>query len=213
VQFPDLFADQRPAREELRPGMVLLRGRTSAATLLPAVEAVATAAPFRHLSPPGGKRMSVAMTNCGGWGWISDPRGYRYEPRDPDSGRPWPPIPAAVRALAEEAAAEAGFPGFRPDACLVNRYAAGTRLTAHRDEDEADFAQPIVSVSLGLPATFLVHGETRGGSPQKVTLEDGDVLVFGGPARLLYHGVAPVAVGDHPVTGPWRYNLTLRRAR
>jgi len=209
----DLFADERPARETIAPGLVIARGRADAAVLVPLVEAIAAAAPFRHLETPGGKRMSVAMTNCGALGWVSDRRGYRYEPLDPDSGEPWPTMPPRLMAIARETAAEAGFEGFEPDVCLINRYAPGTRLTAHQDRDECDFAHPIVSVSLGLPATFLIYGEKRGGRPQHLALESGDVVVFGGPARRWYHGVRDLADGEHPLTGRLRYNLTFRRAR
>ena len=153
------------------------------------------------------------MTNCGTLGWISDRRGYRYDPVDPLTGAPWPQMPAPLAAVARAAAGEAGFERFEPDVCLVNRYAPGARLTAHQDRDECDFAHPIVSLSLGLPATFLVYGERRAGRPQRLELTSGDVLVFGGPARLWYHAVRDLADGEHPVTGRCRYNLTFRRAR
>ena len=209
----DLFADDGPGREDVAPGLVLLRRRVDDAELVPMVEAIAAAAPFRHLTTPGGKRMSVAMTNCGPLGWISDRRGYRYEPLDPESGSPWPPMPGRLAAIARACAAEAGFDGFAPDVCLVNRYAPGARLTAHQDRDECDFAHPIVSVSLGLPAVFLVYGERRSGRPRQLRLESGDVVVLGGPARRWYHGVRDLADGEHPLTGRCRYNLTFRRAR
>ena len=209
----DLFTEPRPTREELAPGMVVLRAWVDDAELVPTVESIAASAPFRHLETPGGKRMSVAMTNCGALGWVSDRRGYRYEPLDPASGRPWPAMPDRLTAIARSCAAEAGFEGFEPDVCLVNRYAPGARLTAHQDRDECDFAHPIVSVSLGLPATFLVYGERRAGRPTQVPLESGDVVVFGGPARRWYHGVRDLADGEHPLTGRCRYNLTFRRAR
>lgn len=198
--------------ETLPSGLVVLRGFADPAALQPVIEAVAAAAPFRHMATPGGRRMSVAMTNCGAAGWVTDRAGYRYQETDPESGRPWPPMPGAFRDLAEAAAARAGFPGFAPDVCLINRYAPGARLGAHRDEDEASFDHPIVSVSLGLPATFLFHGERRGGRPLRLPLESGDVVVFGGPARLGYHGVAPLAEGSDRRFGACRINLTLRRA-
>jgi len=155
----------------------------------------------------------VAMTNCGPLGWVSDRSGYRYDERDPSTGRAWPAMPDEFRQLALGAATRAGFPGFVPDACLVNRYTPGSRLTAHRDADEQDYAQPIVSVSLGLPASFAFYGLTRGGKGRGVALTDGDVLVWGGPSRLVYHAVRPVKAGSHPVTGAYRYNLTFRHAK
>jgi len=183
-----------------------------AAALIAAITRVAAEAPFRHMITPGGFRMSVAMTNCGEAGWVTDRKGYRYQPTDPESGKPWPPIPAAFLGLAAAAAASSGFAGFRPDACLVNRYEPGTRLTLHQDRNERDFAQPIVSVSLGLPATFLFGGLERRDRPQRVPLVHGDVVVWGGPSRLNFHGVAELAEGEHPATGRLRYNLTLRKA-
>ena len=192
----------------------MLRGFAlrEAAALIAAITRVAAEAPFRHMITPGGFRMSVAMTNCGEAGWVTDRKGYRYQPTDPESGKPWPPIPAAFLGLAAAAAASSGFAGFRPDACLVNRYEPGTRLTLHQDRNERDFAQPIVSVSLGLPATFLFGGLERRDRPQRVPLVHGDVVVWGGPSRLNFHGVAELAEGEHPATGRLRYNLTLRKA-
>jgi alkylated DNA repair protein (DNA oxidative demethylase) len=208
----ELFA--RAEREELAPGACVLRGLASAddAELKRVLDAVALAAPFRHLITPGGFRMSVAMTNCGPLGWVSDASGYRYAELDPETGRPWPPLPPAFAALAREAAALAGFAGFEPDACLVNRYEPGARLTLHQDKDERDFTQPIVSVSLGVPATFLFGGLKRRDRPLRVLLEHGDVVVWGGPSRLRYHGVAPLRPAHHPFASDVRINLTLRRA-
>jgi alkylated DNA repair protein (DNA oxidative demethylase) len=180
---------------------------------MPLIEQVAARAAFRHLVTPGGQTMSVAMTNCGPLGWVSDRSGYRYSPLDPLTKRHWPAMPAAFERLALAAAVRAGFPDFVPDACLINRYAAGARLTAHRDADEQNFAQPIVSVSLGLPASFAFYGLTRGGKGKTVALIDGDVLVWGGPSRLEYHAVRPLKTGLHPVTDACRYNLTFRHAR
>jgi alkylated DNA repair protein (DNA oxidative demethylase) len=209
----DLLAPPASDREWIRDGMVLLRRFADTASLLPLILEVAAVAPFRHMRTPGGQAMSVAMTNCGALGWVSDRAGYRYTAVDPDSGVPWPPLPEAFRALAVDAAAAAGWPGFAPDACLVNRYAVGSRLTAHQDRNESDFAHPIVSVSLGLTATFFVSvGDGRSGPTRSVALVDGDVVVWGGPARLAHHGVRDLKAGDHPLTGPRRYNLTLRRA-
>lgn len=161
---------------------------------------------------PGGLRMSVAMTNCGTLGWVTDNRGYRYQTIDPNTGNPWPAMPAAFLALAQDAAKQAGFRNFIPDACLINRYEPGARMTLHQDKNERDFHQPIVSVSLGLPATFLFGGDTRNQRPTRVALEHGDVVVWGGPARLRFHGVLPIKDGEHPTLGRHRINLTFRKA-
>lgn len=192
----------------------MLRGlvRHAAAVLVETVDAIAAAAPFRRMTTPGGWRMSAAMTNCGEAGWVTDRTGYRYVPADPMSGCPWPPMPAVFFRLAVDAAAQAGFAGFAPDACLLNRYAPGARLSLHRDEDEQDFTAPIVSVSLGLPAIFLFGGGRRTDRPRRIALANGDVVVWGGPARLAYHGVAPLADGEDPLTGSCRLNLTFRKA-
>ena len=208
------FADE-PSGEKLRlgDGITLLRGFADTAVLLPLIQRIADVAPFRHLVTPGGQTMSVAMTNCGPVGWVSDRSGYRYSSRDPLTDKDWPRLPAEFEKLALSAAAAGGFPDFVPDACLINRYAAGARLTAHRDADEQNFAQPIVSVSLGLPASFAFYGLARGGKGQTVALKDGDVLVWGGPSRLVYHAVRPIKPGNHPLTGEVRYNLTFRHAR
>jgi len=209
----ELFGGGSAQPAALGAGITLLRAFADSRRLMPLIERVVQAAPFRHLVTPGGQTMSVAMTNCGPLGWVSDRSGYRYDARDPLSGNPWPSMPDEFRELALDAAARAGFPKFVPDACLVNRYAAGSRLSAHRDADEQDYAQPIVSVSLGLPASFAFYGLTRGGKGRSVALTDGDVLVWGGPARLVYHAVRPVKPGRHPLTGEFRYNLTFRHAR
>ena len=193
--------------------MVLLRGRADPATLAPMVAAVAAAAPFRFMTTKRGGQMSAAMTSCGDCGWVSDRRGYRYDALDPETGRPWPPLPSEFRHLAVASAAEAGFTDFMPDTCLINRYAIGAGMGLHQDADERDFDQPIVSVSLGLPTVFLVGGAERQERPRPLPVQDGDVMVFGGPARLLFHGVRPVKLGSDPLFGPFRYNLTFRRAR
>lgn len=210
----DLFEPDAPSMEPLAPGAVVLRRFACRhdAALLAAVQALTARAPFRHLVTPGGFTMSVAMSNCGALGWVSDRTGYRYDPIDPDSGRPWPSMPAAFAALAAQAAAEAGFDGFVPDACLVNRYLPGTRLSLHQDRDERDLGQPIVSVSLGLPAVFQFGGPTRSDRPRRVPLAHGDVVVWGGPARLNFHGVLPLKEGEHPMLGASRINLTFRKA-
>jgi alkylated DNA repair protein (DNA oxidative demethylase) len=214
VKTLELFADSGAGEVLiLEPGITLLRGFARSAGLMPLIERVASAAPFRHLVTPGGQTMSVAMTNCGPVGWVSDRSGYHYSPRDPLTDRAWPAMPQAFVDLALDAARRGGFPEFVPDACLVNRYSAGARLTAHRDADEQNYAQPIVSVSLGLPASFAFYGLARGGKSRGVALNDGDVLIWGGPARLVYHAVRPIKPGTHPVTGGFRYNLTFRHAR
>jgi len=203
-----------PSRETLGDGAWLLRGFAAedAPMLLRDIQAVAAVAPFRHMVTPGGHRMSVAMTNCGRAGWITDRRGYRYDGIDPETGARWPAMPASFLRLAGNAAAAAGFAGFAPDACLLNRYASGSKLSLHQDRNERDMAAPIVSVSLGLPAVFLWGGPARGERPRRVRLESGDVVVWGGPSRLAFHGVETLAGGEHPLTGPWRFNLTLRKA-
>jgi alkylated DNA repair protein (DNA oxidative demethylase) len=192
---------------------VLLRGfaAAEAPVLIEAVEQVAAQAPFRHLITPGGYRMSVAMTNCGPLGWVSDRSGYRYDPADPDSGRPWPAMPEAFCRLAAAAAREGGFPNYKPDACLINRYEPGAKLSMHIDKDERDPIAPIVSVSLGLPAVFLWGGKRRADRPRRIRLESGDVVLWGGPARFVYHGVTPLPDGVHPLTGNCRINLTFRK--
>jgi DNA oxidative demethylase len=192
----------------------VLRGfaRHEAAVLVAAVAEITASAPFRNMITPGGFRMSVAMTNCGRAGWVTDRKGYRYDPVDPTTGRAWPPMPPSFRNLAARAAQATGFVGFDPDACLINRYEPGTRLSRHRDENECDFTAPIVSVSLGLPAVFLFGGKNRSDRPRRTRLESGDVVVWGGQDRLNYHGIAPLADGDDPLTGGCRINLTLRKA-
>ena len=167
---------------------------------------------FRHLITPGGFRMSVAMVNCGTYGWVSDRTGYRYDAIDPESGKPWPHMPDVFRKLARDAAASAGFEDFEPDACLVNRYEPGARLSLHQDKNERGFDAPIVSVSLGIPAVFLWGGLRREDRPVRIPLMHGDVMVWGGPSRLRYHGVLPLKEGHHPLTGGYRINLTFRKA-
>lgn len=199
---------------KLDDGAVLLQRFAQPAdrALLAALTEVEHAAPFRQMVTPGGWTMSVAMTNCGTLGWVTDRNGYRYDPRDPESGRHWPKMPAVFAELAAKAAAAAGFVGFAPDACLINRYEPAARLSLHQDRNERDFGHPIVSVSLGVPATFLWGGLRRADRPRRVALTHGDVVVWGGPARLTFHGVHTLKDGHHPLTGNLRYNLTLRRA-
>ncbi|TLX21152.1 DNA oxidative demethylase AlkB [Thermomonas fusca] len=212
----DLFAAQVQGRSTaLGPQARVLHGFALpfAEALLAGIDAVLAAAPLRHLVTPGGHVMQVAMSNCGRFGWCSDRRGYRYDPNDPQTARPWPAFPPAFLALAGEAAEAAGFPGYRPDACLLNRYAPGTRLSLHQDRDEDDRVAPIVSVSLGLPATFLFGGFARGDKTVRVPLMHGDVVVWGGADRMRFHGVLPVSPGLHPATGECRLNLTFRKVR
>ena len=198
----------------LGDGAVVLRGFVGARieNVLAAVHSVASRADFRRMTTPGGFLMSVAMTNCGSAGWVSDRKGYRYDAIDPLTGMPWPPMPEVFLELACSAAGTAGFSGFLPDACLINRYEPGAKLSLHQDKDERDFDAPIVSVSLGLPATFLFGGTTRSASVRKINLLSGDVVVWGGPSRLNYHGVAPLRDGCDPLTGSFRINLTFRKA-
>ena len=200
--------------EQLASGAIILRGfaSTVAVTLLADLRRVIAAAPLRHMVTPGGFRMSVAMTNCGALGWVTDRTGYRYDAVDPDSGRDWPPMPDSFLQFARDAAAQAGFAGFEPDACLINRYEPGTRLSLHQDRNERDFTAPIVSLSLGIPAIFLFGGSKRSDKACRVPLAHGDVVVWGGPARLRYHGVLPLKDGEHPLVGRHRINLTLRKA-
>jgi len=218
VLTADLFEslpDVRPAQEAMAEGAVLLRGfaKPAEAELVAALGDIAEQAPFRHMVTPGGHPMSVAMTNCGSLGWVTDRTGYRYDAHDPETAKPWPAMPAPFRELARQAADRAGFGGFTPDACLVNRYQPGAKMSLHQDRDESDFGAPIVSVSLGLPAIFLFGGPKRSNKPRRFRLEHGDVVVWGGPARLYFHGIAPLADGEHALIGRQRINLTFRKAR
>ena len=196
-------------------GAVLLRGfaKSFEAELIADLRDIVAQAPFRHMITPGGHQMSVAMSNCGSLGWVTDRSGYRYDANDPEAQKPWPAMPPSFRELARQAAAQAGFAGFSPDACLVNRYRPAAKMSLHQDKDELDFGAPIVSVSLGLPATFLFGGSRRSDKPRRFRLEHGDVAVWGGPARLRFHGVAPLADGEHALMGRHRINLTFRKVR
>jgi alkylated DNA repair protein (DNA oxidative demethylase) len=199
--------------QQLEEGAVLLRGFAAATApdLLAEVSRIAQSAPFRNMVTPGGYTMSVAMTNCGRVGWVSDSTGYRYDPIDPMTGKPWPAMPETFMELATTAAAEAGFESYDPDGCLINRYVPGAKLGLHQDRDEKDRWAPIVSVSLGLPAVFLWGGKRRSDPLRRLRLESGDIAVWGGPARFAYHGIAPLKNGEHPLTGPIRINLTFRK--
>ena len=207
-------SDSLPSsHEQLEEGAVLLRSFAAAEAplLVEEVARIAQGAAFRHLVTPGGYTMSVAMTNCGRVGWVSDQTGYRYDPKDPQTGSPWPAMPAAFLDIAAHAAAEAGFAHYEADACVINRYTAGAKLSLHQDRDEKDAWAPIVSVSLGLPAVFLWGGKRRSDPVRRLRLESGDIAVWGGPARFVYHGVAPLWEGRHPLTGTARINLTFRK--
>jgi len=217
VLTADLFEsvpDVRPSEEPMAEGAVLLRGFAlpPEGELRAALRDIVEQAPFRHMVTPGGHQMSVAMTNCGSLGWVTDRTGYRYDSIDPHSGKPWPAMPPPFRELARQAAAQAGFEGFSPEACLINRYQPGARMSLHQDKDADDFGAPIVSVSLGLPAIFLFGGLKRSDKPRRFWLEHGDIAVWGGPARLRFHGVAPLADGEHALLGRQRINLTFRKA-
>ncbi|MDD2878136.1 MAG: DNA oxidative demethylase AlkB [Acidiphilium sp.] len=212
----DLFSDFQRERktEALAENAVLLRGFavSEAPELIAALDRTLAASPLRHMNTPGGRRMSVAMSNCGSLGWVSDQSGYRYLRTDPLTNNPWPPIPLPFIRLAARAASTAGYVKFAPDACLINCYQPGARLSLHQDRNEHDFTAPIVSISLGLPAIFLFGGNTRGERPRRFRLESGDVAVWGGASRLAFHGVAPLADGDNALTGRRRINLTFRKA-
>jgi DNA oxidative demethylase len=210
----DSIRDPGLPRDLLGPGTAILNGfalgrETELAFVM---QAITKLAPFRHMITPGGFRMSVALTNCGTYGWVTDRTGYRYDSIDPETGQHWPGMPGNFLELARDAASAAGFPSFNPDACLINRYEPGSRLTLHQDKNERDFTHPIVSVSLGLPATFLFGGMERSDKSVRVPVHHGDVIVWGGPARLRYHGINPLKDGVHPTFGGYRYNLTFRAA-
>ncbi len=204
-----LFSD--PA--EICSGMWLLPGFATAAELKPVIDNIATRSPMRHMETMRGFKMSVAMTNCGDVGWVSDRRGYRYDPVDPLTGQAWPEMPEAFLKLSSQAASQCGYADFVPDVCLINRYTPGSQMGAHQDRNEKNFQHPIVSVSLGLPARFFVQGAERKGPSIPVDLQDGDVLVFGGESRLHYHGVRKLKPGSHVVFGEARWNLTFRVAQ
>lgn len=210
----DLFADSQPWQEPLAPGAVILRrfAFSIARQLVQDIDMVTRQSPFRQMITPGGHTMSVAMTNCGRLGWTTDKYGYLYSPVDPLTGKVWPLFPASFSSLSQQAAAQAGYPDFQPDACLINRYVPGAKLSLHQDKDEADLRAPIVSVSLGLPAIFQFGGLKRSDPLKRILLEHGDVVIWGGASRLYYHAIQPLKSGFHPVTADCRYNLTFRQA-
>ncbi len=217
VSSLELFPTEARTRavEPLGPGAAILRAHVQReeAAILRVVEDIATQSPYRHLITPGGYRMSVAMTNCGELGWVSDRRGYRYEPNDPLTGRPWPAMPELLARIARDAAHLAGYAPYRPEACLINHYEPGARLSLHIDKDEEDAASPIVSISIGTSATFLWGGLRRADRLRRIVLHSGDVVVWGGESRFVYHGVAPLREQWHPLTGALRVNLTFRAVR
>ncbi|MDQ0654351.1 DNA oxidative demethylase AlkB [Pseudomonas cedrina] len=214
----DLFADdalRQPAgREQIGEQSYVLRGYALpwVERLLPELRRVLAQSPFRQMVTPGGFTMSAALSSCGDLGWTTDRSGYRYTPLDPRSRQPWPRMPDILRELAVLAAAEAGFLDFAPDACLINRYVPGAKMSLHQDKNERRYSEPVVSLSLGLPAIFLFGGHARTDKPRKVSLFHGDVVVWGGVDRLRFHGVMPIKDGVHPVMGPQRINLTFRAA-
>lgn len=208
----DLFDSLRPKKEVVADGVTHLRGFADSAEVYALMQQVAADAPFRNQITPGGHMIRVATTNAGELGWTSGPTGYRYRPDDPESGKPWPAIPEPLSDLAMRAAEAGGFPGYRPNACLINRYAPGLKLGSHQDKNERDFRWPVVTLSIGVSATFQLFGSTRGGTPTNIILEDGDILVMGGASRMAYHGVKALRAGCHPHTGDKRYSLTFRVA-
>ena len=214
----DLFAnaepEQQPRREQIGEQSYVLRGFALPwlERLLPALEAVLTAAPFRQMVTPGGFTMSVALSSCGTFGWTTDRSGYRYTRHDPQTGQPWPRMPEVFLQMAQAASQAAGFSEFVPDSCLINRYIPGAKMSLHQDKDEHSYAAPIVSVSLGLPAMFLFGGVARSDKSQRIPLLHGDIVVWGGVDRLRYHGVLPIKDGHHPRLGEQRINFTFRTA-
>jgi alkylated DNA repair protein (DNA oxidative demethylase) len=215
--MPDLFCEAEPIlppREVIAEGAMLLRGKALPfeTDVLAALQVITTQAPFRHMTTPGGFVMSVAMTNCGTAGWVTDRTGYRYDRLDPQSGWPWPSLPECFLELAVGAAAEAGYSDFVPDTCLINRYEPGARLTLHQDKNEQDHTFPIVSVSLGLPAIFQFGGLKRADPTREYAVRHGDVAIWGRSSRLCYHGVLMLKDGEHPKLHRTRLNLTFRRA-
>ena len=215
----DLFAghepEQRPRAEQIGEQSWVLHGFALPLIeqILPALDAILAAAPLRHMVTPGGFSMSVGTSSCGEWGWITDRSGYRYSGVDPLNGLPWPQMPNSFAALAHSAAERAGFSGFNADSCLINRYVPGAKMSLHQDKDEKDYAPPIVSLSLGLPAIFLFGGFARSDKTRRIPLLHGDMVVWGGVDRLRYHGVLPIKQGQHPRLGQQRINLTFRVAR
>ncbi len=208
----DLFSAARPAIEEVYPSVFLMAGFADSQLLLSRIKQIIKSAPFRKMQTPAGHYTNVEMTSCGDFGWISDATGYRYSPRDPLSGAPWPNMPRAFSSLAQSAAETCGFPRFHSNACLINHYRVGDKLGSHQDKDEGDFNSPIVSISIGLPAIFQIFGNKRSGIEKQLTLYDGDVMVWGKESRLIYHGVRPIKAAPNQPALTDRYNITFRYA-
>ncbi len=196
---------------EISPDIYLYRQKVSWALWADDIKRLIKVAPLRFMRTAGGKRLNISMTNCGDVGWTSSEQGYRYLSRDPASGKPWPKLPPSFAQLGTQIAALTGFEHFQPNACLVNHYQAGQKLNAHQDKNEPDLSQPVVSVSLGMSATFLIYGDERGNKAQKIILNDGDVMIWGRSARLMYHGVETKNTQPHPELGFHRFNVTLRQ--
>ncbi len=208
----DLFSSITPVMEKLAEGVFLFRDYVDTEYFYTQIQDIFKQAPLRHMITPGGKRINVSGTSIGKAGWYSDRKGYRYEMIDPVSQKAWPAIPQRFMEIANKAAARAGFEKFLPDSCFINCYEPGTRLTSHQDQDEKDFSQPIVSVSLGVTAIFQLYGDQRGGTPMNIPLHNGDLLIFGGIARRYFHSVKKLEKENHPLTGDRRFNLTFRKA-
>lgn len=211
----DLFDTFKPSKEQITKDTYLLHGFALGASehlLLADMQTVIVAAPLRNMMTKMGFSMSAAMSNCGVLGWVSDKSGYRYDAHDPETGEPWPAMPASFLQLATSAATECGFSNFAPDACLINQYKIGASMGLHQDKNELDFNHPIVSVSLGNPAVFQFGGLNRSDKTLKITLNHGDVVVWGNEARLNHHAIMPLQANNHRVLGAYRYNLTFRKA-
>ena len=210
----DLFDDAQTFKLEIVKHAFLLKAFAleNQHDVIADLISVINQAPLRHMMTKMGFAMSAAMTNCGALGWVSDRAGYRYDAKDPATNKPWPLMPASFQQLAALAAAEAGFGDFQADSCLINQYQVGASMGLHQDKNELDFTQPIVSVSLGIPATFQFGGLARTDKTLKIPLVHGDVVVWGGQSRLNFHGIAPLKMNTHPILGAYRYNLTFRKA-
>jgi DNA oxidative demethylase len=210
----DLFENIQPNKLEVDKDAYYLSGYalTNEKALIIDLHEVLSQASLRQMMTKMGFYTSAAMTNCGQLGWVSDRKGYRYEALNPLTGKSWPAMPVSFFQLAQNAALEAGFSDFKPDACLINQYKVGASMGLHQDKNELDFTQPILSVSLGIPAIFKFGGLSRSDKPIKIRLTHGDIVVWGGDARLNYHGIIPLQPNNHAVLGPYRYNLTFRKA-
>jgi DNA oxidative demethylase len=210
----DLFFGQTAETIPLAPGAYYLPGFALPGmdTLWRCVQQQMAATPPQQMMTPMGYLMSVGTMSMGSWGWVSDAQGYRYSAINPSNNQPWPPLPAAILQLAADAAEKAGYPHFVPDSCLINVYTPGSKMGLHQDKNERDFSQPIISVSLGIPAIFLFGGAKRSDKPARILLQHGDVVVWGGASRRFYHGVAAIKPHAHSLTGNLRINLTLRKA-